>query len=660
MATRNRNLDKRMNFFERQFLRAQDLMDEQDYAQDRRLRLARSLYSPGVAEGLAVTAGPGAGTISVAAGTAVDGSGHIIVVLNPLTVNLRTDATAANLFISFSEAESDPSSDPGITGNTRIHEVAVITQQRTAPLPEPPPPGGVLLAAVALNNGQLTPPPAGGSNPDNTVRSHAGAVLGDDIAARSLRLRSDTVPLNQTPVLSCGNAGQLAVTGASVRVDPQQELLFQDNGQVRCFDDNHRIVFARSANRIDIREQGDVTINTGGSPAPERMRVAASGNVGIGTPSPAALLDVQGAGGQTKGLRLGSPAGQAFLFPGTAAPDTALLTFGDGTGNNKFHIGKASDNGASHFVTVQDNGRVGIGDDTPYANLTLNGTLGFNNGTAPMFFMFESGTTNPDRPIISHSPANVGWGLMYRDTTDQMIFQQNGNPVMTIDLALSRVGIGPAPPANPLQVTFANSAVSLPAAAIVIENPSGGQSQMSFSFAGVQKGSIRTDAIGNVVINAASGSLFLNTDFGGPPVLRPVGNLTVVGNLAVQGTLVAPTKSGCVVDQFVNRYGDVLEQGDVVVLSAKQSALYFGNDDIPIPEVDIASAAYDTKVASFPRKNPVESANPVPFEPATRHRRTHRCALRAGPEVATQTPTRPVYSHTRRRRMLLVPRGGPE
>ena len=235
----------------------------------------------------------------------------------------------------------------------------------------------------------------------------------------------------------------MALAGASLRLDSQQEVLFQDNGQIRCFDDNHRLVFARSANRMELREQGDVAIMAGGTPPPERMRVAASGNVGIGTAAPAALLDLQGAGGQAKGLRLGSPATQAFLFAGTAVPDAGLLTFGDGTGA-KFHIGKASDSGATRFVTFQDNGQVGIGDSSPYATLTLNGTLGFNNGTTPMFFIFETGTGNPDRPIISHSPANIGWGLMYRDTTDQMIFQQNGNPVMTIDLAASRVGIGVA------------------------------------------------------------------------------------------------------------------------------------------------------------------------------------------------------------------------
>ncbi len=309
-----------MNYFERQFLRAQDLIDEQDYAQDRRTRLVRLLHTPGVAEGLVVSAGGAAGTISVAAGTAIDTSGRLIVLLTPITVNLRTDATAATVFISYSEAAAIPSSDPGITGNTRIIETPVITLVLTAPAPaEQPPAGGVPLANLGLNNGQLTPALPGASNPDNTVRAHAGTVLGDDITARSLRLRSDSVPLNQTPLLSCSAANQLGVAGASLRLDfRSRRFSFQDNGQIRCFDDNHRLVFARSANRMELREQGDIAFNAGGAPPPERMRVTASGNVGVGTATPAALLDLQGAGGQAKGLRVGSPATQAFLFAGTA------------------------------------------------------------------------------------------------------------------------------------------------------------------------------------------------------------------------------------------------------------------------------------------------------------------------------------------------------
>jgi len=59
MVSRNRNLDKRPNWFDRQFVRAQDFADGDDYALDRRRRHTRLLHTPGVAEGLRVTGAAG-------------------------------------------------------------------------------------------------------------------------------------------------------------------------------------------------------------------------------------------------------------------------------------------------------------------------------------------------------------------------------------------------------------------------------------------------------------------------------------------------------------------------------------------------------------------------------------------------------------------------
>jgi hypothetical protein len=58
----------------------------------------------------------------------------------------------------------------------------------------------------------------------------------------------------------------------------------------------------------------------------------------------------------------------------------------------------------------------------------------------------ESGTTNPERPVIAHSPSYPSWGLSYRDTEDKMIFQGGGQPVMTLSLGATTVGIGTANP----------------------------------------------------------------------------------------------------------------------------------------------------------------------------------------------------------------------
>ncbi len=62
----------------------------------------------------------------------------------------------------------------------------------------------------------------------------------------------------------------------------------------------------------------------------------------------------------------------------------------------------------------------------------------------------------------------------------------------------------------------------------------------------------------------------------------------------------AGSKAGYVVDYFVNRVGDTLEQGDVVVISKYQVSHYSGDkNNIPIPEVDLTDRAYDSRVCGI-------------------------------------------------------------
>ncbi len=59
-------------------------------------------------------------------------------------------------------------------------------------------------------------------------------------------------------------------------------------------------------------------------------------------------------------------------------------------------------------------------------------------------------------------------------------------------------------------------------------------------------------------------------------------------------------KTGYVVDHFVNKVGDRLEQGDVVVLGANSASLFSGtSNNIPLPEVDLTDRAYDTRVCGI-------------------------------------------------------------
>ncbi len=66
--------------------------------------------------------------------------------------------------------------------------------------------------------------------------------------------------------------------------------------------------------------------------------------------------------------------------------------------------------------------------------------------------MFDSGTTNPDRMVITHSPALTDWGLQYRDNEDAFHFLGAGTSRMVIRLGNGRVGIGTASPTTTLDV----------------------------------------------------------------------------------------------------------------------------------------------------------------------------------------------------------------
>jgi hypothetical protein len=78
----------------------------------------------------------------------------------------------------------------------------------------------------------------------------------------------------------------------------------------------------------------------------------------------------------------------------------------------------------------------------------------------------------------------------------------------------------------------------------------------------------------------------------------------------IQCAQVIGAKIAYVADRFINKSGDTLEQGDLVVISGDQASLYYGaNSDIPIPEVDVSTTAYDTKVCGIVIEVHAETAN---------------------------------------------------
>lgn len=103
------DIDKRLRYFNGQFLEQQDFRDEQDYHVDRRRRHDRLFHTYGIAEGLTVNAPATAGEITVSAGTALDGQGRHIVLTAQRTLTLGSSAGKTVLaVISYDELGVQP------------------------------------------------------------------------------------------------------------------------------------------------------------------------------------------------------------------------------------------------------------------------------------------------------------------------------------------------------------------------------------------------------------------------------------------------------------------------------------------------------------------------------------------------------------------------
>ena len=85
------------------------------------------------------------------------------------------------------------------------------------------------------------------------------------------------------------------------------------------------------------------------------------------------------------------------------------------------------------------------------------------------------------------------------------------------------------------------------------------------------------------------------------------------GSLSVQDlTIRSGNKPGYVADYFINRTGESVDQGDVVILGKGQVSNYWATgNDIPIPEADLTDIAYDTRVCGIVAK--AVTANMLPY-----------------------------------------------
>ena len=198
---------------------------------------------------------------------------------------------------------------------------------------------------------------------------------------------------------------------------------------------------------LDARLSPNVALRGGGNAFTGNQTIT-GGNVGIGTASPSATLDVAGSI-RADYLLLdpvdgGAEGGEILLKGAAAYPDWGMDVSGS---TLRFH--------SLGGVKLQLDPAAGV---TAYGNLSFGdatSSLQFpvvSGASSPMINLFPSGTGNANRMVLAHSPAFANWGLQYQDVTDQFDFLAGGSPVMTVALGSRSVGVGTANPQAPLHI----------------------------------------------------------------------------------------------------------------------------------------------------------------------------------------------------------------
>ncbi|MBD2094082.1 hypothetical protein H6F90_02800 [Trichocoleus sp. FACHB-591] len=424
-------ISKRVRYFDAQFLKDQDFIDEQKYHLDRQRRSLRYLHVSGIVDGLTVEPGDGnngdaKSQATIAPGTAIDQNGCQIVLVPsdpPETVGLESyRGQTVEIFISYQEIESDMAQE-GSKANRRWHERPLITVVK---LGDKAPLAGVRLARLNVSSSGLVTI----DRNDPTVRQYAGISLPSSDNARPT-LRSGGEEASNLAVLS----GSLSISnnvGIGTKF-PKDKLSIQ-GGALSFANENAvpqmGIDYDTATDTLRVRSNRDAQVLNTNLLSINRT----TGNVSIGTSTTSGGLEINRGGTNDLAFSLNSSGagwGSGLQFRNTA---TNARTYGIYSGSDgKWHF--ADVNSSSDRLVVDQVGNIGIGTIGPNARLEVK----LANATTDTSLKLEHiGSNFIVRPLTAGGTSSV--------------IENTGGGALVINPKAGNVGIGAGDPKAKLTI----------------------------------------------------------------------------------------------------------------------------------------------------------------------------------------------------------------
>jgi hypothetical protein len=498
---------KRLNYFHYQFLQEQDFSDEQEYHLSMRRRHNQNYHTWGRVQGLEVMFAPGARKVTISPGMAVDGTGREIIVESNQEVDLQSYAgQSVYLVLAYKEGETDPTTQAGVSGNTRITESFQTKVYSAASAPAWDTSLELIIAKITLN---AAPPASDGAVTavDASERTEAGAKIGQS-AFPGLKLMVPAHGASEWPEVEGVEVGLpgsglqgIAVTAARTTfsanvvvngdltvkgvVNKTDELVIKDNViRVNAYDlpaatplningglevyrggtaPNAQIIWEEATDRWKLGVAGTLNNLLYGP----NMIADGSGNVGIGgNPRAGAKLEVSGGS-----LFISQANDFMQMDPWSGSNGCAVAFYENNVQKANLYWHKPSQTflvnsaGASNTVLNRNGGAVGIGTTNPPLaplhvgagtdNPTRNGGIYIANPNGSAQLDMRDSAADIEFELFTHAPIYGGFsGHVFLGTfTNHRLVLRTNDADRVMITESGKVGIGNINPDRTLDIS---------------------------------------------------------------------------------------------------------------------------------------------------------------------------------------------------------------